>query len=277
MEIAKVLYTKNDIAKHYMTLSEKKKKKYCIVAQDKSEKLNKEYFIVKRESVQNGFETNCNYYECLFGDEPVKVYFDIDDTESETLEESQQYVDELYKDFVTYFKLYNADKIEITSHGFSPKKNKYKFSYTIMINNYNFKSINHHKYAVQEFLEKFPVYSDILDTNPYMKFQTFRAVNQTKFGSDRPNKLQSKNTIQDTVISDTEKCTEIAFDIPNVPLKKKKKKTSGTQRSSYTQTNNKSNTIVRKIVCELLPMCFSEIFEPWNFTSSFIKTFGHTL
>ena len=114
-----------------------------------------------------------NLYECINEDQKVKIYLDIDDVGSESLEESEKYLEQMICDFK---KLYNITEnpLKITAHGFCKNKNKNKFSYTLIFTNYHFLSTQHAKKAVNMFLTEFSTYTDIVDTLPYMKFQTLR-------------------------------------------------------------------------------------------------------
>ena len=104
---------------------------FRVVAKDINEEGAKEYFIMSLDKLCKKLQKDHNIYECFDSTFKVKFYLDIDDTESETLEESEKYVSQLLLDIGKYFNI-DDSPLKITAHGFDKKKQLQKFSYSFI-------------------------------------------------------------------------------------------------------------------------------------------------
>ena len=261
---------KNDA---YERKSKLDKKNMRVVARDLSENGAKEFYLTTHNEFVKLLEQDYNMYECFDDNVEVKPYIDVDDIGSKSLEESKNYVNDFLSDFKKHFKLDNGI-LEINSHGFCKKKQKQKYSYTFIFLNYHFDSVLHAKTAITEFLYEYPNYKDIVDTYPYLPFQTFRCANQSKINMDRKNKIVSGHTIKDSLITNISKNSK-KIHIDYVKPEKKKPRTYSHRNSKNdTDLNQKSNETVYNIVCNLLPLNFAENYATWFTVSSFIYKYG---
>lgn len=201
----------------------------------------------------------------------VKAYLDIDDVVSPSEEASQKNVDNLVKDWQSYFN-HDEAPCMITAHG--PIKNAYKFSYTLIWTHAYFNSNAEQRVAMAQFIKKYSQYANILDTGVYNGNANLRLVNQTKFRQTRVNVLRTKHELTDTVITLP---VENAVCLTTDELVKEADHIAALRERKGAEIDNgfksKAHDLVRNIL-ENLPSDLNKDYHNWWHVTKFIKKYG---
>lgn len=154
--------------------------------------------IKQLEQIINQHKDKC-FHECMVSNKKVKIFIDIDDTVSKTLEEHGTIIHAIKNEFCAFFnskcqylanvnKLTPKDFINIVSH----KKDGTKFSTNLIVKGYHFENMAN----LIPFMLKFKAKLDFdhkillkyLDFGVYSKNKNIRLPNSSKVGEDRPKK-----------------------------------------------------------------------------------------
>ena len=150
------------------------------------------------ENIISEHKNNC-YHECMVSNKKVKIFMDLDDTFSKTLEEHNSIVHATKNEFCSFFNskcqyLANVDKltpkdfIHITSH----KKDNSKFSTNLIVKGYHFENMVNLIPFMIKFKGKLDLEHKILlkylDFGIYSVNHNIRLPNSSKLGEDRPKK-----------------------------------------------------------------------------------------
>lgn len=256
-------------------LEQASKKKWIPIAEEviSSKRL---YFAMPIEMLVNKLCINHYWNEIIMADIKVKVYFDIDDKESKTLEESQNKVKNLIQDYSSFMNLTPPRVCTITSHGML-SDGKIKFSYTVIFVDCYFNNNQDQKNIMKLFLTKVgSKYDNIVDTSVYNKNSNLRMVNQIKRGQTRVNKLINNDfAIIDTIISYTKNC---CIEVMNDKLKKVvdaylAKQQKYVNYSTDTSIQQKCKPLLVKILHKLPNNIHQDYNKWWNIVK-LIKKYG---
>jgi len=176
---------------------DRKKHANDIIVRQESE--NNHYFHItqdKLESIINNNVDKC-YHEVLVLNKKVKIFMDIDDTNSKSLYDHEKYISIIKNEFCAYFNskckflanvntLRSSDFINVTSH----KKDNTKFSTNLVVKGYYFEDI----IALRNFMLKFKNKLEInnktliplIDFGVYSKNHNIRLPGSSKIGENRP-------------------------------------------------------------------------------------------
>lgn len=190
-------------------------------------KIHKNNIVVREESDYNSFfqtsihnlekiiseNKNKCYHECMVSYKKVKIFMDIDDTFSKSLDEHNTIVSTVKNEFCAFFNskcqyLANVDKLEtkdfinIISH----KKDNSKFSTNLIVKGYHFENMNNLIPFMLKFKSKLELVNKILlkymDFGVYSVNRNIRLPNSSKLGEDRPKK--SDHSFAESLISNIE-------------------------------------------------------------------------
>ena len=176
-------------------------------------KLHKDSIVVREESAYNSFfmsdiknleniisrnKDKC-YHECMISNKKVKIFMDIDDNISKTIEEHHSIINATKNEFCSFFnskcqylanvnKLTPKDFINITSH----KKDGSKYSTNLIVKGYHFENMTNLIPFMIKFKGKLEFDHQILlkylDFGVYSVNRNIRLPNSSKLGEDRPKK-----------------------------------------------------------------------------------------
>lgn len=157
------------------------------------------YFHLTYDKLGKLIEENKNvcYHEVLLSNKKVKIFMDIDDTHSKTLNDHIKNINIIKNEFCAFFNskckylanvntLTSSDFINITSH----KIDNSKFSTNLIVKKYHFDNIE----ALKKFMSKFrtklelnnKLLISLIDFGVYSKNHNIRLPGSSKLGENRP-------------------------------------------------------------------------------------------
>ena len=151
-------------------------------------------------------KNNLHYYEVLFSDTPVKLYFDIEKQDVEI--EGDFNIKNFRKDIRKYIEDVHKEE-KVTTAYFNSSRPE-KISYHLIVRSHQVKNPRQARVFVEHFCNKYPQYRNWIDTSVYKKLQCFRCMNSSKFNTDHFLKLESEHnkfTVKDSLILDGAKKT----------------------------------------------------------------------
>jgi len=145
------------------------------------------------------------FYEIILGEKMQKPHFDIDiekDADINHQEIKDNLIDSIIKTLTEKNVILNLQKdlLVYSSHGFN-KKNIYKYSYHIVVNNYchlnNIEAKAFYEHVVENVKQEYKKY---IDKAVYSPTQNFRILGSRKYQSERVKKLEKNWTYHDKTI-----------------------------------------------------------------------------
>jgi len=215
-------------------------------------RINKKYKWIMNSTLQK----DISFYEILDLYTPTKLYFDIENINSNEKDFIYNIIRDLKK-FVknTTISDKNPNGIELTDYVLtinneSPSHDG--LSYHLIFNHYFLRPIGI-KSLVLNFIEKYPIYADYIDVVVYSKNRLFKSVNQLGIDGNVNNKhILVEGNIEDSIIQNIKNCKEFDYNY-SIPESMK------TYKSNKHSWNKDKKNEIMKSVKEVIKETFKDL------------------